>query len=115
MAPSTPASVRTDAITVIRAGCWHTTRSHSAGRGVRHVTGQRSVVHLAEWGWADSRQCWKYLCRNGRGAVRCRYGRTGLRFQCAEADADIEWTGFDRLLHTIQPGDALPDGSGPEF
>src|SRR5437870_2068112 len=33
MAPSTPASVRTDAITVIRAGCWHTTRSHSSRSG----------------------------------------------------------------------------------
>src|SRR5207249_1590979 len=35
--------------------CAHT----SAGRGVRHFTGQRSLVHLAEWSWAYGGQCWK--------------------------------------------------------
>src|SRR5437667_2386778 len=35
------ASVRTDAITVIRAGCWHTTRSHSSRSG-------RSTLHRSK-------------------------------------------------------------------
>src|SRR5207244_7233690 len=72
-----------------------------AGRGVRHFTGQGSVIYLAEWSRTDGGQCREYLCGNGRGRVRCRYGRTGLRFQCAEADADTERIALDRLLHTV--------------
>src|SRR6266478_2108341 len=41
-----PASVRTDAITVIRAGCWHTTRSHFSRSGCSTLHRSR-VCHLS--------------------------------------------------------------------